>query len=138
MAGRPRNKNDLARVVRQRVDELVRTGLRQWQIAARCQPPLAPYDLSRIANGTTHDPGRESLAALAIGLEMPLEELQAAVLRAPAGEGAAPAAPQPLPCASAIALQTAAVLGPEQIRTLDVEFARVLREAANSTTDRRR
>ena len=99
---------------------------------------MPDWYLSRVATGATHDPGRERLAALAIGLEMPLQELQAAVLRAPAGQDTAPSLPQPLPCASAIALQTAAVLGPEQIRTLDVEFARVLREAANSTTDRRR
>jgi len=137
MAGRPRITNDLARVVRKRIEELKRDGLTQKEIADRCRPPVPDWYLSRVANGQTHDPGRERLAALAVGLDVPLWQLQSALLRAPREE-AAPAVEQPLPCASAIALQTAAVLGPEQIRALDAEFARVLREAANSTSDRTR
>lgn len=145
MAGRPQNKNDLARVVRQRIDELMQTGLTQKAIADRCFPPLPDWYLSRIASGNTRSPGIDRLEALAAGLEMPLRELKAAVLRPPRGEVAGPLpasrSPKPtpiLPCASAIALQTAPILGPEQLARLDTEFARVLREAANSTSDRTR
>lgn len=74
-------KNDLARVINDRIAAL---GEKNLQIIAdRCDPPVPMPYLSKVANGLIKRPDQERLRGIAFGLGVPVEELQAAILRPP-------------------------------------------------------
>lgn len=124
MAGRPGRKvqpTDLGRVVSERLASLERQGVPMHAVAARCTPPVSVSYLSRVGSGTIRTAGPEKLAALAVGLGLPVETLQLAQARPPQ-------AAAPLPCAVAVAASALPVLGPEALRRLDAAFAQQLRD----------
>lgn len=73
--------NDLARVVNERIAALGEKSLQV--IADRCEPPVPMPYLSKVANGLIKRPDRERLRGIAHGLGLPVEALQAAILRPP-------------------------------------------------------
>jgi hypothetical protein len=72
--------NDLARTVTARIAAL---GLTHQAVADRCSPPLLANSVTRIAAGSVRRPGDGTLAALAVGLDMPERALQDAMHRPP-------------------------------------------------------
>lgn len=128
MARPQRTRNDLARVIRERLDELREQGMNAERVAARCLPPLAGDYLSRVASGMIHQPDMTRLAALAVGLEMPVHDLQEATFR-PAREQT-PASPLPRSVAAATALSSSGAVSSEVMAQVDAEFAAELERLA--------
>jgi hypothetical protein len=128
-AGRRIEPTDLARVVTERLDVLAARGVTMGTVAANCRPPVSTSYLSRVASGIIRSAGPEKLAALAHGLGLPPEVLQAAASRPPRAD---PAVAPPLPCASAIAMHMAPHMDPDDLRRMDADFARQLQEYAGT------
>jgi transcriptional regulator with XRE-family HTH domain len=76
-------RNDLRRVVQQRIADLKRENAAESYetIAARCMPPVSTSYVSRIVTGQMPSPSDEKLTALAAGLRMAPEDLWAAKRR---------------------------------------------------------
>ena len=74
-------RNDLARTVVGRIAAL--GGVSLQAIADRCDPPVQMPYLSKVANGLVLRPDREKLRGIAVGLGVPLRELEEAMLRPP-------------------------------------------------------
>lgn len=128
--GGPGKRNDLRRVVSERITELKRENKEESYetIAARCVPPVSTSYISRIVTGQTKTPSDEKLATLAAGLRMDVEVLRAAKRRLVTEDGEG-ARVRHIIDAAAYAME---YMPPEEMDALDVSFGLIYRRLADA------